>query len=305
MTSSDELNVEFRDVWNPDYRSVWLDLHRVRLTQDYVEVNGVSTRYVRAGRRGAPVLLMLHGTAGTWETFSGNLEAHAEHFDCIAFDMLGSGFTGKPDRDYEISDYVEHTRGLMDALGVSTASFIGVSLGGWIAAAFGVAHPDRTDKLILLSIAGLVSDRATMQRIASGRGRITDDPSWERCFDLIGRLVYSNDSIVPDVVAIRRAEYLQPEMSAAMAHILSLTTQLEVRDRNNIPEEKWRALAAPTLLIAAIDSKDIWLETALRVAELIPDVSLIEMREVGHWPHFEKPAEFNAVSVPFLLGSSH
>jgi 2-hydroxy-6-oxonona-2,4-dienedioate hydrolase len=39
---------------------------------------------------------MLHGNAGSLENFAANIAAHAEHFNCIAFDMIGSGMTAKP-----------------------------------------------------------------------------------------------------------------------------------------------------------------------------------------------------------------
>ena len=112
-----------------NYRSIWLDLQQASFRQGWVNAGGIRTRYAQAGRAGAPALMMLHGTAGSWEAFCRNLEAHAEHFDCYAIDMIGSGFSDKPDRDYEIPDYVEHAKNFMDAMNIGRASFIGVSLG--------------------------------------------------------------------------------------------------------------------------------------------------------------------------------
>jgi 2-hydroxy-6-oxonona-2,4-dienedioate hydrolase len=52
-----------------------------------------------------PVVIMLHGTAGSWEGFAENLGPLSEHFDCYAIDMIGCGYTDKPDMPYETSVY--------------------------------------------------------------------------------------------------------------------------------------------------------------------------------------------------------
>lgn len=72
---------------------------------------------------------MLHGTSGTWETFCANIPVLSQHFNCYAIDMIGSGFTGKPDVDYEIPVYVAHLDDFMRTVGLTHASFIGVSRG--------------------------------------------------------------------------------------------------------------------------------------------------------------------------------
>ncbi len=90
------------------YRSVWRDLTRVPFRQGYVEVAGLRTRYVRAGRDGVPVLIMLHCTGGHWEAFCANLGPLSEHFSCYALDMMGCGFTDKPDKPYELPGYAAH-----------------------------------------------------------------------------------------------------------------------------------------------------------------------------------------------------
>jgi pimeloyl-ACP methyl ester carboxylesterase len=94
---------------------------------------------------------MLHGTAGSLENFAANIAAHAEHFNCIAFDMIGSGMTGKPDYDYETEHYVKRAVAFFHAMGIKKASMIGLSLGAPVASRFAIDHPDLVDKLILVS----------------------------------------------------------------------------------------------------------------------------------------------------------
>ena len=112
-----------------EHRSIWGHLMRTSFQQGWVDVAGVRTRYVQAGPADAPAVVMLHGTASSWECFSANLHQHSKHFNCYAIDMVGSGLTDKPDYDYEIPVYVAHVRGFMAAMNIKRASLIGVSLG--------------------------------------------------------------------------------------------------------------------------------------------------------------------------------
>src|ERR1700682_3281308 len=112
-------------------------------------------RHAEAGRPDAPAVMMLHGTGGHWETFAANLGPLSRHFRCVALDMVGNGFSANPNRDYELPVYVDHLCAVMDELGIARASLIGVSLGSWVAARLALDHPDRVDKLILLSTSGL------------------------------------------------------------------------------------------------------------------------------------------------------
>ena len=90
------------------YRSIWTELLATPFRQGWVDADGIKTRFVQAGNESNPPLIMLHGTAGSLENFAANIAAHAEHFNCIALDMIGSGMTAKPDYDYETGHYVKH-----------------------------------------------------------------------------------------------------------------------------------------------------------------------------------------------------
>ena len=286
-----------------DHRSIWRHLMATPLRQDYVDVAGIRTRYVQAGSPDKPALIMLHGTAGTWECFAANLAAHAQHFNCYAFDMVGIGFSDKPDIDYEIPVYVEHVRNFMAAVGLKRASIIGVSLGAWIACRFAIDHPEKVDKLTLLASSGMLANAQTMGSIRSARTNAVDNPTWETIRGIFTTLIYDERNRIPDLVAIRQATYRQPEMKTAMRHILCLQDP-EIRARNLIPEEDWKRLAAPTLVFAAPDDREEYYKTAYRIRDLAKDARVIEIKEVKHWGQFEKPDDFNRNNLEFLLGAA-
>lgn len=285
----------------PTYRSVWTDLMDTEFKQGWVDAGGIRTRYAQAGNADAPALIMLHGTAGSWETYSATLGAHAAHMNCYALDMVGTGLSDKPDQSYHIADYVRHVAAFMDAMGIRSACLMGVSLGSWVAARFALTHPERTDKLVLVSPAGLYSDPKNMERIRTQRGDATENPTWEKISGVFSRLIMDPKNRIADLVAIRQKVYQLPEMKQAMRNILVLQDP-EQRSRNEITEDEWRTLQAPVLLIGAVDADDIYLKTAKRLREILPRATYREMKGVSHWGHFEDPAVFNPLSVQFLLG---
>ncbi len=286
---------------DPAFRSIWAHMMQTPFRQDYIDAGGVRTRYVQAGPKDAPAVIMLHGTAGTWECFCANIPRLAKHFNCYAFDMVGSGFSGKPDVDFEIPVYVSHVRDFMAAVGVSRASFIGVSLGAWIASRLAVDHPEAVDKIVLVAASGLIMNKDTMGDIKSRRTKAVDDPSWENIKAIFTSLIYEESNRIPDLVAVRQASYRQPEMKHTMNHILCLQNP-DIRPRNLIPEELWKTIKAKALIVAAPDDKDDFYQTAIRASKLIPDARLIEKKGVKHWVQFEEPDFFNDACEPFLMG---
>jgi pimeloyl-ACP methyl ester carboxylesterase len=282
------------------YRSLWTSLREVSFRQGWIDVDGISTRFAESGSHDLPPLVMLHGTGGHWETFAPNLGPLSKHFRCIAFDMVGNGFSDKPDYDYEIDVYARHVLGVMDAFGVTRASIVGMSLGAWVAARVALDHPERVDKIVLMSPAGLVATATNMARIRAERTRAVDDPSWESIKAMFDHLIADERNRIPDVIALRQAIYQLPETRKVIDHVLILQDP-EARDRNLLTEQQWSSIQAPALVVASGQDHGEYQNTAQRVARLIPRAEVFEMPDVRHWPHFEDPEAFNEAAIRFLL----
>ncbi len=125
----------------PAFESVWSDLQGVPFSQGFLEAGGVRTRYLHAGDRDKPTLVLLHGSGGHAEAYVRNLESHAEHFSTWSIDMLGHGYTDKPGHPLEVAHYVDHLLAVFDAIGADRVHLSGESLGGWVAARAASDHP--------------------------------------------------------------------------------------------------------------------------------------------------------------------
>src|SRR6478752_8198150 len=111
---------------------MWLELLGLDVRQHYVDAGGVRTRVLEAGT--GPALLLLHGMGGHAETYQRNIGPLARHFRVIVPDMIGHGYTDRPDVSYTLDDYADHLFDLLTALGVEKAHLSGEALGGSVAA---------------------------------------------------------------------------------------------------------------------------------------------------------------------------
>ena len=282
------------------HKSIWSDLQGVAFDQGFVNAGSVRTRYLHAGKKGMPALIFLHGTGGHAEAYVRNLEAHAEHFDVYALDLLGHGFSDKPAYDYTVPEYVKQVIGFMDAMGISKASMSGESLGGWVTSHVAVTHPDRVHKLVLNTASGDKLDAATLARIREITTAAVDDPSWERVKSRLEWLMWEKDKVHDDLVSSRQRIYAQPSMKKGIQHVLAMHTP-EARAKYAITPEQWKSIKAPTLVLWTDHDPTATVETGRQLADSIPGSQFVVMDGCGHWPQFEDPATFNKIHIEFLL----
>jgi len=284
------------------HRSIWLHLYDVPFELRWVDVGGIRTRLLHAGESAKPALIMLHGTGGSLDSFCANIGPLSRHFDCYAFDLVGSGLSDKPDHDYEIAHYVEHVRRFMATLGIPRAFFLTVSLGSWITARLAIEHPALVQGAVMLAASGLKTDARVSAEIRRARKQAVEDPTWANVKAIFSELIFSERNRVDDLVAIRQALYRQPGMKKTIDHILCLQDPA-IRARNLIDEEDWRRIEAPILVVGSLEDEELFLSTSRTIAKLIPNGTYVEMSEVGHWAHFEKPDEINRIVVDFAKGT--
>lgn len=284
------------------YRSVWLYLNTVPHRLAWADVNGVRTRYLEAGNPDGPVVLLLHGTAGSLENFCANYGALGQKYRVIGIDMLGCGYTGKPDHPYSIADYAAHALAFLDVVGVEEAAVAGVSLGSWVGARMAVDRPSRVTHLVMVAPAGIVVDPDEEKKFGADvrrrRQNAAQAPSWESVRTAMGRLVLDDDDLIDDLIAVRLRIYEQPEMAAVMGHLLAFST-----GGQDLTREEWEGLMQPTMLIAAVDAPNMFLDNARLLTEIVPNAELVPMTGCDHWAQFERADAFNELALKFLAGT--
>ena len=281
--------------------SFWIDLRAGAFAQGYLTAGGYRTRYLHAGQHGQPPLILLHGTGGHAECYSRNLLAHGEHFDTYAIDLIGHGYSDKPSFPYEIDVYVEHVRAVIDTLGFNQIRLSGESLGGWVAARFALKYPERVTQIVLNTTGGATMNLEVMQRIKTLTMAAVVTPTWDTVKARLEWLMADPATVTDDLIACRQAIYQAPGMLEAMPHILCLQ-EPDIRQRNNLTDDEWRAIKAPTLVLWTDKDPTAAVEVGERITSLIPNSEFALMIGCGHWPQFEDPDTFNTLHLRFLKG---
>ena len=281
--------------------SFWIDLRAGAFAQGYLTAGGYRTRYLHAGQHGQPPLILLHGTGGHAECYSRNLLAHGEHFDTYAIDLIGHGYSDKPSFPYEIDVYVEHVRAVIDTLGFNQIRLSGESLGGWVAARFALKYPERVTQIVLNTTGGATMNLEVMQRIKTLTMAAVVTPTWDTVKARLEWLMADPATVTDDLIACRQAIYQAPGMLEAMPHILCLQ-EPDIRARNNLTDDEWRAIKAPTLVLWTDKDPTAAVEVGERITSLIPNSEFALMIGCGHWPQFEDPETFNTLHLRFLKG---
>jgi 3-oxoadipate enol-lactonase len=123
-----------------------------------------------AGDEGLP-LVFLHGIGGDAESWRPQLDAFAGDYRAIAWDMPGYGDSA-PLADMTFPALVDAVLALLDRLSLPSVHLVGHSLGGMIAQAFALAHPERLRSLTLAATSAAFGKRAGGE----------PDPAWRDSF---------------------------------------------------------------------------------------------------------------------------
>ncbi|MDB5697951.1 MAG: flnE [Alphaproteobacteria bacterium] len=280
--------------------SFWVEMLGAEVR--FTDAGGHRTRSLVAGT-GDPVIL-LHGITGHAETWTRNLNTLGTHNQLHALDMLGHGFTAKPDIDYDVPTLGRHVLSYMDACGIDQAIVGGQSLGGWVAGWIAVNHADRVRGYASITGAGLEvsKDAAELSRsvgakVASATSKATGAPTRESVRERLEWLMFDKSVVTEELVDTRFRIYTDPEFMAVSGKMVANMTG---GGGWRLTRENLAQIACPALVFWSRQNPTMPWEVGEEASRIIPDARWYLMEDAGHWPQFEKPAEFNGVMGSFL-----
>ncbi len=277
-------------LWTPDRDRASLEALYLQSPADMIDVavDGSTVRLdVRdSGPRDAPAVVLLHGFGSslhTWETWAGPLSTDHR---VIRFDLPGCGLSPPdPTGDYRDERSVALLIALMNQLGVRRATVVGNSIGGRIAWMFASEHPERIDRLVLISPDGFASPGFEY-------GRKPEVPMAAQAmrFVLPKPLVkmslapaYANPDTMTDALATRYYDLLRaPGVRAALIARMAQSTRTD-------PVPRLQRIEAPTLLLWGEEDKLIPFTNAADYVRALPNATLVPLPGVGHLPQEEAP----------------
>jgi pimeloyl-ACP methyl ester carboxylesterase len=121
------------------------------------------TFVIASGPKAAPPVILLHGTAINSIMWMGDISAWSQDFRVYAVDIIGDAGLSAPSRPAYASDaYAQWLDDVLQGLGVEKASFVGISLGAWIALDYAARRPERVRSVVVIAPGGLASKNALL-----------------------------------------------------------------------------------------------------------------------------------------------
>lgn len=261
----------------------------------FLDLHGDRVAYLDQGQ--GEVVLLLHGMAGSSNTWRSVIGPLSRRYRVVAPDLLGHGQSAKPRSDYSLGAFAVFLRDLLDELGVTSATIVGHSLGGGVAMQFIYQHPDYCQRLILISSGGLGHEVGLTLRLLSAPGAelilpiIAPSPvlaGGERVRSWLAKAGIQT----PRGDEIWSAYCSFSDKETRHSFLRTLRSVVDYRGQSVSALNRLHVKAeAPTMAIWGDQDAIIPVHHAYAAHEARPGTRLEVLTGVGHFPQVERPTD--------------
>jgi pimeloyl-ACP methyl ester carboxylesterase len=264
----------------------------------------------RTGGSG-PVILLVHGMAGSSAMWLDAFGGLTEHFTVIAPDLPGHGASAKPRGDYSLGAFANVLRDLLISLGHDRATLVGQSLGGGVVMQFAYQFPERAERLVLVSSGGLGQEVNVLLRVLTLPGSDYVLPiactNWLHDAGLKVAAWMRNVGFhaSPHMVQMWESygSLADPETRTAFLQTLRSVVD-QAGQRVSATNRLYLASRVPTMIVWGDNDRIIPVEQGYAAHDAIPGSRLEVFAGAGHFPHCEDPARFVAVLTDFMRSTT-
>ena len=269
----------------------------------YVNIDGIQTRYWQAGSKGSAVIL-LHGISCSVCEWHPNIASLSSRHRVFALDLMGHGFTDKPKQEtYTIARLAKFTLDFLNAVDITQAHFVGNSLGGRLALECARSEPDRIASMVLVAPAGVDRDVYILFRLATVPflGALLTKPNhmglkmlWSKAFQDQG---FVTDELIKNKLALATMSGSQKAFLKTLRSFVSFRGfkggQVELLQAG-LPTIK-----TPTLVIWGKHDTFLSVNHAEILRDRLPDAQVQVFDNCGHLPQIECTERFNNSVLDF------
>ena len=263
-----------------------------------------------------PAIILLHGGPGVPDYTDGiarilNKQGHR----VITYDQRGSGASAAKDGSLKVDDHVEDLEAIRKHFGLENAHLLGHSWGGMLAQAYASNYPARVASLFLSNSGiGLGKDWRDMESAVMNYNREKSGFlgfSALGCWSLVGMFPGSmGDAGVRNLFArVWKNYYVDPSKAPeADANWLAGIKGGPVHKTRN--DAALRDAADLTLslpgapVLVLFGERDIYGDTTERLFKRFPEAKHIVLKNTGHLPWLEAPAEYAEILNDFYAGQN-
>ena len=304
----------------------------------FIDTNGIRMAVYEQGS-GAPVIL-LHGFPELAFSWRYQLPAlAAAGFRAIAPDQRGYGRTDVPGkvRDYRIEELIADIHGLLDAMQLESASFVGHDWGSLLLWQMAMRAPERIDRMVILNIPhyprlpvdpiqvmrerfgndfyivnfqdsdeadkAFAADPAHFFDVMMRRGQISREqfdqlPADRKSLSLLRVMARSQSSGEPLLTDAERDYYAAAFARTGFTGPINWYRNWTLNWETQAKFDQ--RIGIPTLFIGAADDVVVSLEHIEAMKPLVDDLEIHMLENCGHWSQQERPDEVNRLMIDWL-----
>jgi pimeloyl-ACP methyl ester carboxylesterase len=272
----------------------------------FVELQpGLNVHYRDEGKRDGRVLVLIHGSNASLHTWEPWVKILGRDYRIVSLDLPGHGLTGvNPAGVYDNQSYVGVVDALMTKLGIAKAVIGGNSMGGGVSWMFALAHPEKTEALLLVDAGGQPQAKSTKAPIGF---RVMTMPVVKELARVIAprsmfessiKTSMSVQSKIDDALIDRYWELnrFPGNRQATMKRFSS------PRSMRSTTQGALAAIKVPVMIMWGEEDNLIPVSSARWFAEAIPGAKLVVYPGVGHIPMEEIPEQSAADVKAWLDG---
>ncbi len=270
----------------------------------HLMLHGARVAFRQAGT--GPVLVLLHGIAGSSETWVPAMRLLERRFTVVAPDFLGHGASDKSSGDYSLGGHASTIRDLLHVLGIERATVVGQSFGGGVALQLAYQYPELCERIVLVDAGGLGREVSWMLRLLSLPGVDLVMPLLFPSFaadwgDAAARFLEGKGIRQPRVTEMWRSYRSLTEADNRRAFLRTMRSVIDPGGQSvSAVDRLYLAGGLPTLIVWGSDDRIIPVSHAFQAQAAMPHSRLVVFDGVGHFPHAEVPDRFVDVLVDFI-----
>ena len=258
-------------------------------------VNDINLAYDTEGS--GPPIVWISGTGNSRGTWRAQVEHFRASYTCVTYDLRGTGRSDAPVEQYTVAMMAQDTAGLIDALGIESAHFVGFSLGSAIVQELALARPDLVQSAVLLSTWSSSAREHHIRRHFSSRLVALQEAPIE-VFRAFAFWMWSPTIVDNEPDLVERTERLFLEESSAQPR--HAYENHFIADLGHETRDRLTDIRCPTLVLYGAEDLITLPSYNRTVAELIPDARIREIPVAGHLAWAERPTAVNEAIDEFL-----
>ncbi|MCW5922294.1 MAG: alpha/beta hydrolase [Saprospiraceae bacterium] len=263
-----------------------LKKYGIAANDHWVETHLGKAHVIETGNPAGKPLVLLHAAGCSAAEWYANFEALGRDYHLYAVDTPGdAGKSELRKLPLNIGDYILMLRQILDAFRLEKPALLGHSIGGFFAAGFAIAHPERVEKLILLSpVATHVPIRWYLRLMLKFTGRPGTGPHAVKTLKMQAFKGFEPEPLFADL----------------MEHVRNYCT-VEMLFPYVYSDEDLFKIEMPTYLIVGTGEPLCNYERSVKLArQKIPHIQITVLENTGHTPNMERPEETNRLLLEIL-----